>query len=99
LDQPEEESAMRVLLERPALLAVLAGLLCGLAWTVSPASAGGAAGLKVKEGQPAPDVELPATQVGSVLPDKKGAKMLHLSDFKGKKNVVLYFYPKALTGG
>jgi hypothetical protein len=76
-------------------LVALAGLLAA----AGAASAGGQGGLKVKEGQPAPDVKLPATQIQSVLPDTKGAKTLHLSDLKGKKNVVLYFYPKALTGG
>jgi len=54
---------------------------------------------KVQEGKPAPDVELPATSIDTVLPDKKDAKTLSLKEFKGKKNVVLYFYPKALTGG
>jgi len=53
----------------------------------------------VKEGKPAPNVELPATQIDTVLPDNKDAKTLKLSDFKGTKNVVLYFFPKALTGG
>ena len=50
-----------------------------------------------KEGAPAPDINLPATQVEKVLPDAKGT--LKLSDLKGKKNVVLYFYPKAMTSG
>jgi hypothetical protein len=52
----------------------------------------------VKEGKAAPDVELPATSIDTVLPDKKDAKTLSLKELKGK-NVVLYFYPKALTGG
>jgi hypothetical protein len=55
--------------------------------------------LKVKEGQKAPEINLPATQIDKVLPEKKGAKTLDLKDLQGKKNVVLYFYPKALTGG
>jgi peroxiredoxin Q/BCP len=42
----------------------------------------------IKEGQPAPDFE---------LPDHDG-KLVRLSDFRGRK-VVLYFYPKALTPG
>jgi hypothetical protein len=63
---------------------------------IVPAWAGG---ITVKEGQKAPEVELPATQVSTVFPDKKDARSLKLSDFKGKKNVVLWFYPKALTGG
>ncbi|HEX4588624.1 MAG TPA: peroxiredoxin [Gemmataceae bacterium] len=50
-----------------------------------------------KEGSPAPDINLPATQAEKVLPDAKGT--LKLSDLKGKKNVVLYFYPKAMTSG
>lgn len=49
-------------------------------------------------GEPAPDINLPATQVGKVLPDKKDAKTLDLKDLRGK-NVVLYFFPKALTRG
>lgn len=76
--------------------AALALALGGLAWLVASAPLRGE---PVKEGQPAPAVELPATFIESVLPDKKGAKSLNLADFKGKKNVVLWFYPKALTGG
>jgi len=47
---------------------------------------------KAEEGKPAPMVELSAASKA------KGAKV-NLSDFKGKKNVVLFFYPKAMTGG
>ena len=47
---------------------------------------------KVEEGKPAPLVELSAAS------KTKGAKV-NLADFKGKKNVVLFFYPKAMTGG
>jgi len=43
----------------------------------------------LKAGQPAPDFE---------LPDNNG-DLVKLSDFKGKKNVVLFFYPKDFTGG
>ena len=53
----------------------------------------------MEEGKPAPDIELPATSVGTIFPDKKDAKTLKISDLKGKKNLVLWFYPKALTGG
>src|SRR5262249_16346463 len=53
---------------------------------------------KVEVGKPVPEVELQATSIDTVLPDKKDAKTLRLSDLKGK-NVVFYFYPKALTGG
>ena len=93
---------MRKLWDRPAVLSGLVGLLAGLVMLANQADAGdkkGGSTLKVKEGQPAPNVELPATQIESALPGKKGAKLLPLSAFKGKKNVVLFFYPKALTGG
>lgn len=43
--------------------------------------------LKVAVGDPAPDFELPAVEGGKV----------RLSDFKGKKNVVLSFVPAAWT--
>ena len=43
----------------------------------------------LSEGQSAPDFTLPAT----------GGKTISLSDFKGKNNVVLYFYPKDDTPG
>lgn len=54
---------------------------------------------KVEVGKPAPAFDLPATQVGKVLPDKKDAKKISLKDFEGKKNVVLFFFPKAMTRG
>jgi peroxiredoxin Q/BCP len=54
---------------------------------------------KVEEGKPAPAFDLPATQIEKVLPDKKDAKTISLKDFEGKKNVVLFFYPKAMTKG
>jgi thioredoxin-dependent peroxiredoxin len=54
---------------------------------------------KVEVGKPAPSIDLPATQIDKVLPDKKDAKKLTLKDFEGKKNVVLFFYPKAMTPG
>ena len=44
---------------------------------------------ELKEGDKAPDFS---------LPDQEGNKV-KLSDFAGKKNVVLYFYPKDLTPG
>jgi hypothetical protein len=49
----------------------------------------------LKVGQPAPDFNLPSSISG---PD--GRKVSYkLSDFKGKKNVVLAFYVFAFTGG
>ena len=45
-----------------------------------------------------PDVRLKATQVKKVLPDAKD-DTLSPADFKGKKKVVLFYFPKALTRG
>jgi len=72
-----------------APLAVLA-LVC---WSAEPLPAADDAP-PVKVGQKAPDINLPAVQ-----PGKTGEDRLRLSDYRGKKNVVLYFFPKALTGG
>ena len=47
------------------------------------------AATNLKVGDTAPDFSLPATT----------GKTERLSDYKGKKNVVLAFYPKAFTGG
>jgi hypothetical protein len=92
---------MRLLSDRPALFVALAGLIGGLilAAGARPIVHGQEGSKKIQEGQPAPDVELPATQVEKVLPEKKDAKTLHLKDLQGKKNVVLYFFPKAGTRG
>lgn len=86
---------MSLLWLRPTLAAAAVALCVCLALAMSATPAAG----QVKEGQPAPDVNLPATQIDKVLPGQKDAKTLNLKDLVGKKNVVLYFYPKALTGG
>ncbi len=52
-----------------------------------------------REGEPAPAVELPAAYAGKAITGKKDGAMLSLKDFQGKKNVVLFFYPKAMTPG
>jgi thioredoxin-dependent peroxiredoxin len=44
---------------------------------------------RVEVGQKAPDFALPS----------QSNEIIHLSDFAGKKNVVLYFYPKDFTPG
>ncbi len=44
----------------------------------------------LKVGDTAPDFELPSTQQG---------KKFKLSDFRGKKTVVVAFFPAAFTGG
>jgi len=72
----------------PAVLASFIGL-AGLANGQDTKKEGAP---KVTEGQPAPDVELPAANT------EKG-KMLKLKDYRGKKNVVLYFFPRAATPG
>ena len=73
------------------LLAVAACALLGMG---APAAAQTAP----KEGDPVPDVRLKATQVKKVLPDAKD-DTLSPADFKGKKKVVLFYFPKALTRG
>jgi hypothetical protein len=75
------------------LAVALTAVLWAVAFTPARAESG-----KVEEGKPAPDFDLPATQIDKVLPDKKDAKTISLKDFRGK-NVVLFFFPKALTGG
>ncbi len=77
--------------KRAAALAACAAL----AWATGVA----AQETKVEEGKPAPAVNLPAANVEKVLPDKKAAKTLSLKDLQGKKHVVLYFFPKAMTAG
>ena len=49
----------------------------------------------LKVGDPAPDFNLPSTAVDA---NSKTVRY-KLSDFKGKKNVVLAFYVLAFTGG
>jgi len=61
----------------------------------SPAARPAAPHTNLKVGQAAPDFTLPSTIVGS---DKRSVSY-KLSDFKGKKNVVLAFYVFAFTGG
>lgn len=61
------------------------------------ATAQDASTLKVKVGDAFPNVPLVAAQVEK-LPGKKAGDTLSISDLKGK-NVVVFFYPKALTKG
>lgn len=48
--------------------------------------------LKVRPGQPAPDFTLPAVLVG-----QSSKRSVRLSDYRGRKNVVLSFIPAAFT--
>lgn len=50
---------------------------------------------KISVGEPAPDFELTAT--GDTAGKGQARKKIKLSDYKGKKNVVLAFYPAAFT--
>jgi thioredoxin-dependent peroxiredoxin len=72
-------------------------LLAGLVLLAGGAFAQEPVGLP-EVGKPAPAFDLPATNVGAALPDKKEAKKISLKDLRGK-NVVLFFYPKAMTRG
>jgi len=75
------------------LLFLTAGLFTAAAtiWAQAPAAAAAAKPMSstLKVGDAAPDFTLPSTQGGKVT----------LSDFKGKKTVVLAFFPAAFTGG
>ena len=51
-----------------------------------------------KVGDAAPDIKLKATQVEKALPDSK-ADSLSPADLKGKKTVVLFYFPRAMTKG
>ncbi len=50
---------------------------------------------RVEVGDEAPDFELPAT--GDTAGKGGTRKKVRLSDFRGKKNVVLAFFPAAYT--
>jgi len=49
----------------------------------------------LKVGEEAPDFELPAT--GDTAGKGQERKTIRLSDYRGKKNVVLAFFPAAFT--
>lgn len=72
-------------MKRTLLLTVLAFVLCSAVVSQTPAPP--ATHLKV--GMQAPDFTLNDT----------AGKLVKLSDFRGKKNVVLAFYVFAFTGG
>lgn len=74
---------IKISLKASAGLAALA-MVTGLAMSADAISL---------EGKPAPDIELTAVSAGGKQEPVK------LSSFKGKKNVVLAFYPKAMTPG
>jgi len=81
------------------LSSLAAGFAAAASFYLTPAPYALVGDGKIKEGDTAPAVELPATQVEKILPDQPSAKTLSLGDLRGKKNVVLYFFPKAMTPG
>ncbi|MBO0800298.1 MAG: redoxin domain-containing protein [Blastocatellia bacterium] len=64
-------------------------MILGLLLLLSVSAYAQQAKTHLKEGDPAPDFTLPGTD----------GKPYKLSDFKGKKSVVLAFYVLAFTGG
>jgi peroxiredoxin Q/BCP len=79
---------------RFAALAACAAAVCVLSSGGAPVTAADDA-LNVKVGDKFPDVPLAAAQIEKV---KKDAKTVSIADLKGK-TVIVFFYPKALTGG
>ena len=75
------------------LTAVLVGMLMAgaLSWP-GPTQAAGAEEMKLRVGDAAPDFKLQYF-------DGHDLKDVHLSDYRGKRNVVLAFYIFAFTGG
>ncbi len=70
-------------------------LAAGLLWAA--AAPADDSKLKVKVGDPFPDIPVPAAQADKV-PGKKAGDPIGVADLKGKL-VVVAFYPKALTKG
>ena len=67
------------------------------------AALSGAAVQQTSQQQKAPPMPEPKIKVGDMAPDftlrDQNRKEVKLSDFRGKKNVVLAFYVFAFTGG
>jgi peroxiredoxin len=64
-------------------------LLCALSGVAAPQAATAPPKTTLKVGDTAPDFDLPSTS----------GKDFRLSDYKGKKMVVVAFFPAAFTGG
>jgi cytochrome oxidase Cu insertion factor (SCO1/SenC/PrrC family) len=79
-------------MQRTSLALLLAGLL--LAMTVAPTVA-----QTKKEDSSMPKVGDVAPDFNLKYIDSTGEKQVKLSDYRGKKNVVLAFYIFAFTGG
>ena len=74
------------------LMALSLGALAGVAQEQKPTAAPPAAPLKIKVGDVAPDFTL-------LHYDGQKAQPVKLSDFRGKKNVIVAFFVFAFTGG
>ena len=83
------ENLRRTKILGPLLLGIL---FAGSLSRPGQAQAGGPEELKLHVGEAAPDFKLQYF-------DGKDLKDVHLSDYRGKKNVVLAFYIFAFTGG
>jgi len=81
----------------PSPAACLLGLFLVGMTGLEPASAGPFVGQSI-QGQSTPLVEVGSTAPDFSLPDQFG-NPIKLSEFRGKRHVVLYFYPKAMTPG
>ena len=68
---------------------LIATMLFCFALSVVAGNGNSAEAVELKVGDKAPDFELPGTD----------GKTYKLSNFKGKKAVVVFWYPKAKTGG
>lgn len=74
---------------RRALLRLAGAVLLSAAFLAAQPPAPGVATTHLKVGDPAPDFQ---------LPDQNG-NAVRLSEYRGKRNVVLAFYVLAFTGG
>ncbi len=79
---------------RPTRLVAAAGVIAAM--TLAASASADDSKLKVKVGDPFPDVPLQAAQIEKAL--GKSAKTVSIADLKGKI-VVVFFYPRALTKG
>ena len=86
------------MLRRLSALLLLVAALCGAAFAQQPAASPAAS--PRPQPPPAPKTHLKVGDVAPdfTLPDTKG-QPVKLSDFRGKKNVILAFYVLAFTGG
>lgn len=81
----------------PALTLLL--LACAIAgFAQAPAASPAPAAKQAPPAAPKTNLKVGDVAPDFTLPNTKGEKV-HLSDFRGKKNVILAFYVLAFTGG